>query len=330
LNFYIPIGYLEYILVALFLAIYGLYFLLARYKAHRLHLPLRGYFWVKFTYRLLYLGLLLLAMLGPILGSEKQQIKVQSKDIIFAIDVSGSMEAQDVLPTRLEKVKYELQNLLFNRLQARIGIVVFASEAYSLCPLTKDYSLLQNIFIPTLSTKQMQGQSTQIKNALKISIESVLRETEDKIHKRAKIIVLFTDGEDFGEDYTEEAKLIQRKGINLLVVGVGSPQGSPILTATGYKKTKNGEKVISKLNRNALMQLAQISGGKYFEISQFQDLSRNDMDKVKANLEEIQGRLEDKREISLEANKYLYPLTIAFLLMCLDIVITTRIIKLKT
>ena len=328
MSFYIPIGYLEYILVALFLAIYGLYALLARYKALRLHLPLRAYFLVKFLYRSFYLSLLILAILGPILGSEKQQIKVQSKDIVFAVDVSGSMEAQDVLPTRIEKVKYELQNLLFNRLQARIGIVVFASEAYRLCPLTKDYSLLQNIFIPTLSVKQMQGQSTQIKNALKMSIESVIRETEDKIHKRAKIIVLFTDGEDFGEDYTEEARIIQRKGINLLIVGVGSPEGSHILTASGYKKNKNGEKVLSKLNRNALMQLASISGGKYFEISQFQGLNRNDMDKVRANLEEIQGRLEDKREISLEANKYLYPLTIAFLLMCLDIIITTRIIKL--
>lgn len=328
MNFYVPIGYLEYILVALFFAIYGLYALLARYKAHRLLLPLRAYFVVKFFYRAFYLFLLILAMLGPILGNEKQQIKVQSKDIIFAIDVSGSMEAQDVLPTRIEKVKYELQKLLFNRLQARIGIVVFASEAYRLCPLTKDHSLLQNIFVPTLSVRQMQGQSTHLKNALKMSIESVIREKEDEIHKRAKIIVLFTDGEDFGEDYNEEARIIQRKGINLLIVGVGSPEGSYILTAAGYKKDKDGQKVVSKLNRNALIQLANISGGKYFEISQFQDVSRNDMDKVRANLEEIQGRLEDKREISLEANKYLYPLTIAFLLMCLDVIITTRIIKL--
>lgn len=329
MSFYISFGYLEYILVALFLAIYGLYFLLARYKAQRLYVPLRGYFWIKFFFRGLYLSFLIVAMLGPVLGSEKQQIKVQSKDIIFTIDVSGSMEAQDVLPTRLEKVKYELQNLLFNRLQARVGVVVFASEAYRLCPLTKDYSLLQNIFIPTLSVRQMQGQSTQIKNALKMSIESVLREAEDKIHKRAKIIVLFTDGEDFGEDYTEEAKLIQRKGINLLIVGVGSVQGSHILTPTGFKKDKNGEKVITKLNRDALMQLAVTSGGKYFEISQNQDFSRNDMDKVRANLEEIQGKLEDKREISLEANKYIYPLTLAFLMICLDVSITTRIIKIK-
>lgn len=329
MNFYVSISYLEYILVALFLAIYGLYFLLLRYKAQRLNLPLRAYFWIKLLFRGLYMAILILAMLGPVLGSEKQQIKVQGKDIIFAVDVSASMEAQDVLPTRLEKVKYELQNLLFNPLQARIGLVVFASEAYKLCPLTKDYSLLQNIFIPTLSVRQMQGQSTQIKNALKVSMESILRETEDKIHKRAKIIVLFTDGEDFGEDYTQEAQIIQRKGINLLVVGVGSTQGSPILTPAGFKKHKNGEKVISKLNRDALMQLANISGGKYFEISQNQDLSRNDMDKVKANLEEIQGRLEDKREISLEANKYLYPLMLAFVMMCLDMAITTRVIKMK-
>jgi Ca-activated chloride channel family protein len=123
-----------------------------------------------------YIALIGVALLGPIFGEEKQAVKVQGKDIIFAIDVSASMNAQDILPSRIEKIKYELQLLLTNPLQARMGLVTFASEALSSCPLTKDYNLLQNIFIPALSTKQMYGQSTQIKNALEMSVKSVLRE----------------------------------------------------------------------------------------------------------------------------------------------------------
>jgi Ca-activated chloride channel homolog len=328
-NFYINPSYLEYILVALFFAIYLLYFILARYKADRLNLPLRSYFWAKLIFRSVYISFVFIALLGPIFGEEKQQIKVKGKDIVFAIDVSSSMDAQDVLPSRIEKVKYELQLLLSNPLQARMGLVTFASEAFSSCPLTKDYTLLQNIFIPALSTKQTYGQSTQMYNALDMSIKSVLREKEDKIHKRAKIVVLFTDGEDFGDDYSDLANLIQRKGIHLIIIGIGSEEGSPIPTPAGYKKNEKGEKVISKFNKNALIQLAQMSGGKYFEISKQGNINRNDMEKVKANLEEIQGTLEDKREIGLDSNKYYYFLIIAFIMICIDMMITTRIIKLK-
>jgi Ca-activated chloride channel family protein len=275
-----------------------------------------------------YIALIGLALLGPIFGEEKQAVKVQGKDIIFAIDVSASMNAQDILPSRIEKIKYELQLLLTNPLQARMGLVTFASEALSSCPLTKDYNLLQNIFIPALSTKQMYGQSTQIKNALEMSVKSVLREKEDRIHKRAKVIVLFTDGEDFGDDYNEVLQQIRRKGIHLIVVGLGSEEGSPIPTGAGYKKDEKGKVILSKLNRKALMQLAQTAGGKYFEISKQGGISRNDMEKVRSNLEEIQGTLEDKREVSLDSNKYFYPLLIALLMICIDTLITTRIIKL--
>jgi len=284
---------------------------------------------MKLLFRASYVALVAMAMLGPIFGEEKQQVKVKGKDIIYAIDVSSSMDAQDILPSRIEKVKYELQLLLSNPLQARMGLVTFASEAFGACPLTKDYTLLQNIFIPALSTKQTYGQSTQLYNALDISIKSVLREKEDKIHKRAKIIVLFTDGEDFGEDYGDFSNIIQRKGIHLIVVGIGSEEGSPIPTPAGYKKDEKGQKIITKFNRKALMQLAQTAGGKYFEISKQGNINRNDMEKVKANLEEIQGTLEDKREIGLDSNKYYYFLSIAFLMICVDMMITTRIIKLK-
>jgi Ca-activated chloride channel family protein len=142
------------------------------------------------------------------------------------------------------------------------------------------------------------------------------------------VIVLFTDGEDFGDDYNEVLQQIRRKGIHLIVIGLGSEEGSPIPTEAGYKKDEKGKVILSKLNRKALMQLAQTAGGKYFEISRQGGISRNDMEKVRSNLEEIQGTLEDKREVSLDSNKYFYPLLIALLMICIDTLITTRIIKL--
>ncbi|MDW8295515.1 MAG: VWA domain-containing protein [Raineya sp.] len=328
MNFYLNFGYLEAIGVAMFLVLYGLYGWLSYRRAKILNLPLRKYFWLKLIFRLVYFNFFILALLGPTIGEEKQQVKVQGKDIMFVVDVSDSMLAQDVLPSRLEKVKFELQNLLQNPLQARMGMVVFAQEAYQFCPLTKDYSLLQSVFIPALSTQMMKNPSTQIYNAIELALQSLLNESQDQIHKRAKILVLFTDGEDWGENIITLAQTIKRKGVHLLVVGVGSEQGSPILTATGFKKNDKGEKVISKLNRNYLLNFVSQAEGKYFEISQEGQTLRNDMDKVRTTLEEIQGILQDKREISLEANKYYYPLILAFVMLCLDMVVTTRIIKL--
>lgn len=330
MNFYVNLGCLETIGVVLFFVLYVLYFIFSFRKAKVLGLPLRRYFWLKMLFRSAYFALFVIAMLGPTIGEEKQQVKVQGKDIMFVIDVSASMLAQDVLPSRLEKVKFELQNLLESPLQARMGMIVFAQEAYQFCPLTKDYSLLQNVFVPALSAQMMKNSSTQIHNALELAMKGLLNENQDQIHKKAKIIVLFSDGEDWGENINALAQTIKRKGVHLLVVGVGSEKGSPIFTPTGFKKNNKGEKVISKLNRNYLLNFVQQAEGKYFEISQENQIIRNDMDKVRATLEEIQGILQDKREISLEANKYYYPLLLAFMMLCLDMIITTRIIKLPS
>lgn len=271
---------------------------------------------------------MLIALLGPTVGKQKQQVKVQGKDIMFVVDVSVSMLAQDVTPSRLEKVKFELQNLLQAPLQARIGLVVFTERAYLLCPLTKDYTLVQSVFIPTLSGQMMKSQSTQIRRGLEVALKALFNENQDQIQKRAKVIVLFSDGEDWGESLAPIAQTIQRKGVHLLVVGVGSEKGSAILTYTGYKKNQKGEKVITKLNRNYLMNFAHQAEGKYFEISQKEQTIRNDMDKVRATLEEIQGILQDVREVSLEANKYYYPLLLVFFMLVVDTVVITRIIKL--
>ncbi|MDX1904110.1 MAG: VWA domain-containing protein [Thermonemataceae bacterium] len=329
MNFYLYPSYLEYILVALFFTFYGIYFILSYQKARKITKKVKPVFFIKFAYRFLYLSLILLAMQGPIFGEERQQVKVQGKDIVWAIDISGSMNAEDIAPSRLEKVKYELNELLNGHLQARIALLVFASEAIILSPLSKDHQIIKNIFVQSISTQQMFGQSTQIKDALEMSMRALLKPKEDRIRKRAKIIVLFTDGEDFGENYEATLNEIKRKGIHLFIVGVGSTQGSKILGATGFLKDKEGQEVVSKLNVEELNRIAKVANGKYFEISKQTKNNRNDMEKLKSSLEEIQGTWEDKREISLEANKYQYFLILALFFISIDILHTAKIIRFK-
>ncbi len=314
------LGTFEYIITGIFLLAYILYtarvFRLSRYlgTAHGPVLP-------KFLLRTGFLALAIVALLGPSFGSDSKEIKAVGKDIMIAVDLSQSMNAVDIQPSRLEKVKYELTNIVDAFNSDRIGLIIFSSEAFVQCPLTYDQSAL-NLFIGTLGTNLVPNTGTDFGPALRLALEK-LDTDESAIDAKAKVIILISDGEDFGEETSNVRQEIKDRGIKLFTLGVGTTKGSKIKTANGFKRDKNGKEVISKLNRKSLKELAARTGGQYFEINQRQ----NDVARLINTINEVEGQLRDARMIDVSANKYIYFLSVALLLLMLDLLTTVKTIK---
>ncbi len=203
-------------------------------------------------------------------GLQSEIQKFSGRDIVFAVDLSRSMNTKDVTPSRLGLVKLELQVLLDMLKGDRVGLVVFAGSAAVQMPLTTDYDLARE-FIRQLSTSLMRFQGTNIADALKKSEE--LLEADKNARDRSKVIILFSDGEDTtGSSPAKVARELASRGITLITVGVGTPTGEPIPifdnrgNLVGYQKDENGKLVVSKLNMKLLSKLAEITGGVFFQL----------------------------------------------------------------
>ena len=240
---------------------------------------------------------------------------------MIAIDLSNSMNAIDVQPSRLEKVKYELNNIIEEFNSDRIGLIIFSSEAFVQCPLTYDQSAL-NLFIETLSSRLVPNTGTDFGPALSLALDKLDTE-ESSIDSKAKIIILISDGEDFGDKTANARQEIRDRGIKLFTLGVGTTQGSKIQDGQGYKKDRDGSDVVSKLDRKSLKELAARTGGNYFEINQRQ----NDVSRLINNINSVEGQLRDARMVDVSANKYIYFLLAALILLAIDLLTTIKTIK---
>ncbi|TAE02626.1 MAG: VWA domain-containing protein [Bacteroidetes bacterium] len=311
----------EWAIIGLFLLFYLLYLAKVRKVAIFLNTSANRVFW-KFGLRAAYFSLIIISILGPSFGEMKKEIKSVGKDIYVAVDLSQSMSAIDVQPSRIEKIKYELKNMVSAFNSDRIGLIIFSSEAFMQCPLTFDQEAL-NLFIETLSTRLVPNTGTDFAPALKMALERHLEEDKN-IRNQAKVVVLISDGEDFGEETKDIAKEMRDKEIKTFTVGVGTAQGSKIPFRNGFKQDESGSEVVSVLNANALKELADITGGQYFEVNDKQ----NDIPKLIASIAKIKGDMRDTRQIDVSANKYFYFLLAALFLAIFDVLLTIKIIRL--
>jgi Ca-activated chloride channel family protein len=322
--FYKDISLLEYLLLGSFVLLYLYYWMLQLRKARLLKTRLR-YVLVKPMLRSIYFLLILVAALGPILGVEKQEVKIDGKDIFLLVDISQSMNATDIQPSRLEKAKFELKNFVDNIKSARIALVVFSSEAFLQCPLTHDHRILTDIFLKTLSTNVSYSGGTDFAPALKIVADKINKDERLGIEDNTgKIVILLSDGEDFGQETQEMVQKLEEKGTRIFTVGIGTAQGGKIPARSGFKKDSEGKEVITKLESNTLRQIARKANGRYFEINE----RINQMPQLIATVQEIKGELKESREIDLKANKYLYFLWSALFFVILDVLLTVRVMKL--
>ena len=274
----------------------------------------------KVVLRSLYFLLFMVALLGPLMGSTTKEVQAVGKDIFIAVDLSQSMNATDVQPSRLEKVKYELRDLVQAFSSDRIGLIIFSSEAFVQCPLTYDQSAL-NLFIETLNSGLVPNTGTDFGPPLRMALSKMENDDSLPSQQKSKVIILISDGEEFGDEARDVAQKIQNAGIKLFTLGIGTQEGSQILTR-GIPKTDNsGNVVVTRLEQESLQQLAEDTNGQYFEINN----RRDDSSRMISAISQIEGELRDTRQVDTSSNKYLYFLVVGTALFALD-----QLFKFKT
>jgi len=203
---------------------------------------------------------LIIAVADPQVGTRIEEVKREGIDLVIAVDVSISMLAQDIAPSRLEKAKHEISNLL-DRLEGdRVALVAFAGKAVVECPLTMDYGAAE-IFLRVLEPGLVSMRGTSIAAAIKTSMSAFQEGSQ-----AGKAIVLITDGEDHQEEVMEAAGEAKEMGITIHAVGIGSPQGVPIPTGElggEFKKDKKGNVIVTRLDEALLQEIANLTGGEY-------------------------------------------------------------------
>lgn len=319
-NWYRGLGITEWIFIGAFIVFYAIYVVRVIRIARALNTSFSTIF-IKLFLRSVYFALFMIALLGPSFGQGRKEVKSVGKDIMICIDLSKSMDAFDIQPTRLEKVKYEMKKLVAAFNSDRIGIIIFSAEAFMQCPLTYDQNAL-NLFIETMNTGLVPSSGTEFGPALKMAVDKLTNDENTTGQAKSKVIIFISDGEDFGENTDEVVREVEDENIKLYTLGVGTEQGGNIYAANGLKKDRNGAPVVSKLNSSALKQLAKRADGQYFEINE----SRNDVSRLINTISKIEGELRDARYVDVTANKYYYFLAAAALLLLLDVVINVKTI----
>ncbi|MGB3464605.1 MAG: VWA domain-containing protein [Cyclobacteriaceae bacterium] len=318
-----PFDWIEILLTGLFVLFY-LFYIIRIVKIARSYKVSRGDVITKILIRSTYFALILFAFLGPAFGEGQREVKSIGKDIFIAVDLSQSMNARDVAPSRLEKIKFELKNIVNAFSSDRIGIIIFTSEAFLQSPLTYDKTALLDLSIELLNTNLITSDGTDFGPPLEMALEKLESEETSVTQPKSKIIVLISDGEDFGDDTDQVADKIETSGIKLFTLGIGTEKGGKIPHRTGYKKDRTGNVVTTKLNPRSLKRLANQTDGKYFEINDVQ----NDVKRLISTIDKIEGELRDAKTLDVSTNKYNYFLWGALALICLDVLLSLRVVKL--
>ncbi|MCU0458191.1 MAG: VWA domain-containing protein [Bacteroidales bacterium] len=273
---------------------------------------------VKFVIRMLAFIMAVLVTARPQFGSRLEEVKREGVEVIIALDVSNSMLAADIAPTRLERAKQAIAQLVDQLREDRIGLILFAGDAYTQIPVTNDY-LSAKMFLSSAGPDAVSKQGTAIGAAIDLGISSFTPESD-----KSRALIIITDGENHEDDAVEKAREAAEKGIVVHTIGIGSPDGSPIpLTAGGrtdYLKDSQGNTVISKLDEKGLQEIASVTGGRYVRASNTSiGLSEiyNDIGRMKKS--EINAMMYTEYN-----EQFLIPAALMFILLITDLLIADR------
>lgn len=234
---------------------------------------------VKFWLLLAALALLIVMLARPQMGTKISQEKRTGIETIIALDISNSMRAEDIIPSRLDRSKMMIENLVDHFTNDKIGLIVFAGDAFVQLPITSDF-VSAKMFLSSIDPSMMATQGTDIAAAINMAVNSFTQE-----EGIGKAIIVITDGEDHEGGAMEAAEAARKKGMSVYVLGVGSTQGAPIpIPGTGdYMKDNTGNTVMSALNEEMCRQVAQAGGGVYIHVennSAAQQQLDNELDKL--------------------------------------------------
>ena len=239
---------------------------------------------------------MVVALARPRVGTKLEEIRRKGVDIFVALDVSLSMQAEDIKPSRLEKAKHEIDAFIDVLEGDRIGLIAFAGEAFVQCPLTLDYGAART-FLDIMNPGLIPEPGTNLADAIAKATKNF-----ESQERKYKVLVLITDGEDHVGDPVAEAEAAAKEGVVIYTVGIGSPQGVPIPVydergvQTGFKKDRNGEVILTKLDAFTLEKIALTAGGKYYQSSTGET-------RLKDIYEEI-AKMEEKELGSMKFSQY--------------------------
>ncbi len=223
---------------------------------------------LKFILLLLTVASILLALANPQIGSRLEKVQRKGIDLVVAIDVSNSMLAQDIQPSRMERARQSVSRLIDEMENDRVGLIIFAGKAYTQLPITTDYNAAK-MMLATIKPDLVPVQGTAIGQAIEMGMASF------KEDKGGKAIIVITDGENHEDDAVNMAKEAASKGIHIYTIGMGLADGAPIPEyrnnqMTGFKKDRSGNTIITRLDESMLQQIAQAGNGIYVRASNTQ------------------------------------------------------------
>jgi Ca-activated chloride channel family protein len=263
---------------------------------------------------LLALAGLIFGLVNPKIGTKMETVKREGIDIVFAMDVSKSMLAEDVVPSRLEKSKQIVSQIINQLGNDRIGIVAYAGSAFPVLPITTDYSVAK-MFLQSMNTEMVSSQGTSLDQAIKLSSTYF----DDK-SKTSKLLILISDGEDHSEGAQAAAEEANKQGMRIITIGLGTEKGGTIpLKKNGvvqsYQRDNNDEVVVTKLNRASLETIAKATKGGYINGNNTKDV----LAYVKSSLDNIQKTEFESTQIADFQSQFQWFLGFAFVLLFLDL-----------
>lgn len=264
------------------------------------------------------LGTLILALVNPKFGTRIETVKRQGVDIVFAIDVSKSMLAEDIAPSRMGKAKQLASQIINNLASDRIGIVGYAGSAFPMLPITTDYSMAK-MYIQDMHTDMVSSMGTALSQAIEVGSNYF----DDP--NTSKVMILISDGEDHGDGISNAVAMAKDKGIKIITIGVGTPEGGQIPIKqngriAGYKKDVDGSTVITKLNDETLKEIAQKTGGTFMYGSKTDEV----LQLVDQTLQKVEKTDFESQQIADFQSQFQWFIGLALLLLIIDSLVLER------
>lgn len=261
---------------------------------------------------------LVIALVNPKFGTRIETVKRQGVDIVFAIDVSKSMLAEDIAPSRIGKTKQLASQIINNLASDRIGIVGYAGSAFPMLPITTDYNMAK-MYIQDMHTDMVSSMGTALREAIEVGSNYF----DDP--NTSKVMILISDGEDHGEGISNAVAMAKDKGIKIITIGVGTPEGGQIPVKQNgrivdYKKDVDGSTVITRLNNETLKEIAQETGGVFMYGSKTDEV----LQLVDQALQKIEKTDFESQQIADFQSQFQWFAGLALLLLIIDSLVLER------
>ncbi|PNW30184.1 VWA domain-containing protein [Formosa algae] len=262
---------------------------------------------------------LAIALVNPKVGTKLETVKREGVDIVFAVDVSKSMLAEDIAPNRLEKAKQLVTQIINNLASDRVGIIAYAGKAFPQLPITTDYASAK-MFLQNMNTDMMSSQGTAINEAINLA-----KTYYDDAEQTNRVLIIISDGEDHSDVAAQVAEEAAEEGIRIFTIGVGDVKGGPIPEkrngiVMNYKKDSNGETVITRLNEETLQNIAEEANGVYINGRQTSEV----VDQIRDILNGMDKTEFEAKQFADFKDQFQWFVGLAILLLFIDIFLLDR------